>query len=75
MAFRPFARRHGRGCPVSRRLRWRRAVFCFVGANRFVSRARPRWGRLGVAGIAPVGALRGVGARCPRPGRWSIAEV
>lgn len=47
MAFRPFARRHGRGCPVSRRLRWGRAVFCLAGANYNQIRARPRWGRLG----------------------------
>lgn len=68
MAFRPFARRHGRGCPVSRRLRWGRAAFCLAGANYNQIRARPRWGRLCVAGIAPAGALRGVGARLPRPG-------
>ena len=75
MAFRPFARRHGRGCPVLDTAPTRARGFCSAGANYNQIRARPRWGRLCVAGIAPAGALRGVGARCPRPGRWSIAEV
>lgn len=46
MAFRPFARRHGRGCPVSETAPTRARGFCSAGANYNQIRARPRWGRL-----------------------------
>lgn len=69
MAFRPFARRHGRGCPVLETAPTRARGFCSAGANYNQIRARPRWGRLGVAGIAPAGAL---GARCQRPLEWRL---
>ena len=66
MAFRPFARRHGRGCPVLETAPGRARGFRFCRRKPLCLSCAPPLGPSRVAGIAPAGALSRTWRALPR---------